>query len=206
MNGRSLKGAEAEERHALCTALVALVLDRGYPEVDVDALCHQAGVAPDAFRRNFTSLEECFTSAWQDLEDAYLARVESAYGQEQDWRDRFRIGALETFRLAEAHPAPARFLAVAALSAGELGRARQRALGSRIATLIDTAHDDLEQPQAVPAITSRWIVSIFFDRIYRRFASPSGPDLISQLPELMFLSVSALFGTEAGLAELNRMP
>jgi AcrR family transcriptional regulator len=206
VTGRSLKGADAEERQALCTALVALVLDRGYAEVDVDAVCRQAGVAPEAFRRHFTSLEECFASAWQDLEDAYLTRVESAYGQEQDWRDRFRAGALETFRLAEAHPVAARFLAVAALSAGELGRARQRALGSRIAALVDTVRDELGEPEAVPAITSRWIVSIFFDRIYRHFASADGPDLISQLPELMFLSVSVYFGTEAGLAELKRMP
>jgi len=202
LNSRAGEG----ERHSLCAALVDLVLDRGYPELDVAAVCREAGTAPGAFERHFASLEECFSAAWDELEGAYLRQVEAVYELEEDWRDKFRAGALETARLAEAHPRPARFLAVAALSAGELGRARQRALGSRIAALIDTAREQIPEPDGVSAMTSRWIVSIFFDRIYRRFASPGGPDLISQLPELMFLAISSYFGTEAGLAELDRMP
>jgi AcrR family transcriptional regulator len=206
VNGGSWERAGVGERHSLCVALVDLVLDHGYPALDAGAVCRQAGVAPAAFERYFASLDECFAAAWEELEGAYLERAASAYELEEDWRDKFRAGALETVRLAEAHPRPARFLAVAALSAGELGRAHQRALGSRIAALIDTAREQIPDSDAIPAITSRWIVSIFFDRIYRRFASPGGPDLVSQLPELMFLAISSYFGTEAGLAELDRMP
>jgi len=204
VSGRSAWGAGTNERQALCAALVELVVAHGYPEVDVAAVCRRAGVDSDRFERHFAGLEACFNAAWEGLEADFLARVEAAYRHEQDWRDRFRAGALETFRLAETYPVPARFLAVAALSAGELGRARQRALGMRIAALIDTARDQIDEPDGPPAITSRWITSMFFDRIYRRLASPGGPDLISQLPELMFLAVSAYYGTEAGLAELDR--
>jgi hypothetical protein len=45
-----------------------------------------------------------------------------------------------------------------------------------------------------------------FDRIYRRFVTDPGPDLGSQLPELMFLAVSSYFGTEAGMEELATPP
>jgi AcrR family transcriptional regulator len=195
------------ERYSLCAALVDLVIERGYPGLDAGAVCRHAGVAPGAFERHFDGLEECFALAWDELEGAYLARIAAVYEVEEDWRDKFRAGAMETARLVDAYPHPARFLAVAALSAGELGRARQRAFGSRIAALLDTAREQIPDPDAAPPeITSRWIVSIFFDRIYRRLTAPAGPDLVSQLPELMFLAISSYFGTEAGLAELDRLP
>lgn len=206
MSGRSEGEFGSGERHALCAALVNLVLDHGYPGLDAAAVGSRAGASPGAFERHFASLDECFVAAWDTLEGAYLAQVRTAYEQETNWRDKFRAGALETVQLAEANPRPTRFLTVAALTARELGPARQRALGSYIATLIDTAREEIAEPEAVPAATSRWIVSIFFDRIYRRFTSPGGPDLVSQLPELMFLAVSSYFGTEAGLAELDRLP
>jgi hypothetical protein len=76
----------------------------------------------------------------------------------------------------------------------------------RFAAMLDSARDELEDPGSVPAATGGWIVAIFFDRVYRRCTSAGGPDLPSQLPELMFLAISAYFGTEAGLEELAPPP
>lgn len=147
-----------------------------------------------------------FTATWDRLEADYFARLEAAYRRSEGWRERFRAGALETMRLAEEHPQAARFLAVEALAFGELGRRRQRALGVRLATLLDTAREELDDPAAVPEVTAQWILSIFFHRLHGRLSTAAGPDLLSQLPELMFLAVSAYFGTEAGLAELDLLP
>jgi hypothetical protein len=147
-----------------------------------------------------------FREAWGRLESAYFERMDAVAEPLTGWRDQFRAAATETARLAEAHPAEARFLAVDALAAGDLGRELQRAFASRIAALLDSAREELPDPDAVPAITGAWIAAMFFDRVYRRCATPDGPDLPSQLPELMFLAVSAYFGTEAGLEELISPP
>lgn len=147
-----------------------------------------------------------FAAAWERLEAVYFQRIAEVTEPFGEWRDRFRAAATETARLVEAHRAEARFLAVDALAAGELGRKHQRALAARIAALLDDARAELDDPAAVPETTSSWIVAIFFDRVYRRCTVPGAPDLPSQLPELMFLAISAYFGTATGLEELIPPP
>ena len=147
-----------------------------------------------------------FEAAWDHLEAAYFERLAIAMEGRDDWRDKLRAAASETVRLTEAYPQQARFLAVDSLAAGEPGQRRQQAFRSRLAELLDTARDQLDDPDAVPDAAAPWIAGVFFDRIYRRLATGDGLDLSSQLPELMFLAVSSYFGTEAGLEELLSPP
>jgi len=148
--------------------------------------------------------EPRFRETWEFLERAYFARLALATESMGGWRDRFHAAAQETARLVEAFPRAARFLIVDAIAAGQVGSECRGLLVSRLVASIDTARRELAEPDAVPEVTAGWIVAIFFDRIYRRLTSDSGPDLPSQLPELMFLAISAYFGTEAGLEELIR--
>jgi hypothetical protein len=147
-----------------------------------------------------------FLALWDRLEAAYLERLAAVSAPFSEWRDRLRAAANETARLVEAHPAEARFLAVDSLAGGELGQERQRRLGARLVALLDAARTELADPGSIPEATGPWIVAIFFDRVWRRCTSPDGPDLPSQMPELMFLAISAYFGTEAGFEELVPPP
>lgn len=147
-----------------------------------------------------------FIAVWDRLEAAYFARMLAVTEPFDDWRDKFRAAATETARLVEAHPAEARFFAVDSLAAGILGRKRHCALATRLAEQVDAVRGELEDPATIPTATAGWIVAIFFDRVYRRCLRRRGPDLPSQLPELMFLAISAYFGTEAGLEELVSPP
>jgi hypothetical protein len=147
-----------------------------------------------------------FAAAWKRLESAYFDRIAAVAAPYAGWRDRFRAGATETARLVEAHPAEARFLAVDALAAGELSRECRRAFAVRVVALLDSARQELAEPDSVPAATGSWIAAAFFNRVYQRCVKPDGPDLPSQLPELMFLAISAYFGIEAGLEELIPLP
>jgi AcrR family transcriptional regulator len=143
-----------------------------------------------------------FLAVWDRLEAAYFERMYEVAAPFEEWRDRFRAAATETVNLVEAYPAEARFMIVDVLFASGIGRERQRAFSARIVELIDSARAELEDPDAVPEATASWIAGVFFDRIYRRCGSAAGPDLHSQLPELLFLTISAYFGTEVGLREL----
>jgi hypothetical protein len=146
--------------------------------------------------------EPRFIAAWECLEKAYLVRIEAAAAPFEGWRDRFRAVATETARLVESHIEEARFLVVDAFRAGEIGSERQRRFGARLAAFVDSAREELPEPDLVPSITAHWIVAMFFDRIYRR-CSGTGRDLPSQLPELLFLAIGAYYGTDAGLRELT---
>lgn len=147
-----------------------------------------------------------FLALWERLETSYFDRIASVAAPLAGWRDRFRAAAFETARLVEEYPANAHFLAVDALAAGELGRDRQRSLVIRAAALLDTARDEIADPDSAPESTSSWVAAMFFDRIYRRCTNPDSPPLPSQLPELMFLATSAYFGIEVGLQELIPPP
>jgi hypothetical protein len=147
-----------------------------------------------------------FLALWERLETTYFDRIATVSAPQTGWRDCFRAAALETARLVEQYPANAHFLTVDALAAGELGRDRQRSLVIRAAALLDSARDEIADPDSVSESTSSWVAAMFFDRTYRRCINPDGPALPSQLPELMFLATSAYFGIEVGLEELIPPP
>jgi hypothetical protein len=148
--------------------------------------------------------EPRFRAAYEQLEAAYLDRICIVTEPFGEWRERFRAGATETVRLVEAFPREARFLAVDALAAGELGQRCHRDFAERLVELVETVRAELPDPGAVPSITGAWIVAMFFDRVYRSCTPSDGSDLSSELPELLFLAISAYFGTQAGLEELIR--
>ncbi len=164
---------------------------------------YRAAVDASGYRDEHAPL---FIAAWEELEAAYLARLQAGVDRRAEWRERLRAGAELTAELVEAHPREARFLAVEPLAVGPLGRARQRDLGIRLAALLDSVREELDSSRRVPPATAHWIVSIFFDRIYKRCATGAGPDLRSQLPQLLFLANTAYFGTEAGFTEFLRGP
>lgn len=143
-----------------------------------------------------------FIAAWERLETAYFDRLSEVCAAASEWRECFRAAAGETARLVEEYQPQTRFLVVDALRAGSLGRERQRALNRRLGQKIDAARTELLHPESIPSSTAPWVVAMFFDRIYRRCTVEDAPDLPSQVPELLFLGISAYFGTEAGLREL----
>jgi hypothetical protein len=149
---------------------------------------------------------EHFSAEWDRLEAEYLGCLAQACEGLSEWRERFRAAARMTVQLVEENPRQARFMTVCALEMGEPGRRRQQALAARLAACVDGAREQLDNPAGVPPATAPWVVGVFFDRVYRRFVNDPGPDLVSQLPELMFLAVSCYFGTEAGLEELTVPP
>jgi len=162
---------------------------------------------PDGYLRRLhehgyhASDAQAFAAAWDRLEARYLERLDEACDG-GEWRGRVRGAAGETLRLVEAAPDEAQFLVVDSLLAGEAGWRRQRELRSRLALRVDSAREELEEPDRVSPATAPWIVSTFFDRIYRYLTGRSQARLRTQLPELMFLATSAYFGTEEGLGEL----
>lgn len=143
-----------------------------------------------------------FIAAWERLESAYFDRISEVCTVASEWRECFRAAAGETAHLVEEYRPQTRFLVVDALRAGSLGHERQRALSRRLSQKLDAARAELLHPESIPSSTAPWVVGMFFDRIYRRCTIEDAADLPSQLPELLFLGISAYFGTEAGLREL----
>lgn len=184
-------------------AFIELVAERGYQQVELDEIDERAGLKPGSAGRLFPDRISYFHAGWDLLEAGLVRRLRSAYQPVSGWRNQLRAAADETAKLLERFPAQAHFLAVDALSVGDQGRERQQYLAARLAVYLDQARAESEDSSA-PAATSGWVMGLFFDRIYRCSASGREGSFAAELPELMFLAVSAYFGPEAGLAELEQ--
>lgn len=197
-------GTPADERGRVIAAFVELVAERGFQGADRTSVCERAGLGRRAFERHFPDRIACFVAAWSELEEGYMGRVLAAYERPRDWRDQLYAAAAETVQLVQAHPVQARFLVVEALSLGEPGRERQRLLMARLERLLDRVREQLDDPAAPPPATASWVLGVFFDRVFRGLSNGAGAGLPAQLPQLMFVAVSAFGGTAAGLAELRK--
>jgi AcrR family transcriptional regulator len=197
-------GVRPGDRERAVGAFVVLVAERGYQNVDLSEVSARAGLAPGSAERFYPDRLAYFDAGWDLLEDIYVARVVAAYRPYADWRDRLRVAARETAILLREYPKQAHYMAVDALSVGRKGRERQQDLATRLATFLDEARKELDDPGSAPATTSDWVVGIFYDRVYRYISSGREELFLRDLPELMFLAVSSYFGPEEGLAELDR--
>jgi hypothetical protein len=184
-------------------AFVELVAERGYQNVELSEVDERAGLVPGTAERHLPDRLSYFQAGWELLEAEFVRRLRAAYERKVGWRSQMRAAADETARLLERYPAQAHYLAVDALSVGEEGRARQQALATRLAVFLDEARAEFQHAPSAPAATSGWVMGLFFDRIYRCSATGREEAFARELPELMFLAVSAYFGPEAGLAELQ---
>jgi len=184
-------------------AFVELVAERGYQSVTPAEVDERAGLPEGSTGRLLGDPLSCFEAGWELLEAEFVRQVRIAYRPQAGWANQLRAALREAAGLLARFPAYGHFMAVDALAIGEPGRARQQALAARLAVFLDEARAESDQPGEAPAATSGWVIGILFDRIYRYSASGREDQLAADVPELMFLAVSAYFGPEAGLAELD---
>jgi AcrR family transcriptional regulator len=191
------------DRERAIGAFIVLVADRGYQNVELTEVSERAGLPPGTAEHFYPDRLTYFKAGWDLLENLYVERVVAAYRPYENWRDRLRAAARETARLLEAYPKHAHYMAVDALSVGKPGRDCQQDLAARLATFLNEARRDLEDPGSAPPTTSSWVVGLFFDRAYRYLSTGREKLFVDDLPELMFLAVSSYFGPDEGLAELE---
>jgi hypothetical protein len=199
-----MSAVSSPERSRAVLAFVELVAERGYQNVEAAEVDERAGLAAGSTGRLLGDPLSCFEAGWELLEAEFVRRVRDAYQPKSGWANQLRAALAETAALLSNYPAYAHFLAVDALAIGEPGRERQQALAARCAVFLDEARAESENPGEAPMATSGWVIGVLFDRIYRYSASGREEQLAADIPELMFLAVSAYFGPDAGLAELEQ--
>jgi hypothetical protein len=201
-----VSGSAPPERVRAALAFAELVAERGYQHVEMAEVDQRAGLAPGTTGRLIGDPLSCFDAGWEVLESAFIQRLREAYLPRSGWAEKLRAALGEAARLLERYPGYGHFLAVDAIAVGEPGRDRQYRLAERLARFFDQARAESELPDEAPAAASGWVMAILFDRFYRYSATGREGQLAADVPELMFFAVSAYFGPEAGLAELDKGP
>jgi AcrR family transcriptional regulator len=98
--------------------MVELVAEHGYNGVAVAALTKRARVSKRDFYKHFASKEECFLAAYDLIVSASLRGILAAGEDEEEWRERLRLGFLAFAGQVARSPETARLALVEVFAAG----------------------------------------------------------------------------------------
>jgi AcrR family transcriptional regulator len=190
----------------LSRALVDLCYERELAEITIADVCEKAGAEPAEFDARYDNVADCFTQAYEEMADEFIARVTSAFDAEQGWRNQLRAAAYATLLHLEEDPARAHFVVVAALNAGEKAQlVRERVF----ATLIDLVDRGRHEPGASPTVTRATAESLN-GAVFRhmRITIERGQEhrYAEVVPELMHAVVLQYLGPEQAEEELTIRP
>jgi AcrR family transcriptional regulator len=152
----SREEVQASQRARLLTAIVELVVERGYADTTITAIARKAGVSPNVFYEHFADREACFVAAYDAFTTTLFERMARMVPSSANWDD-FINGMLESyFGLLEEDPRAARAFLVEIEAAGPRARARRRAAYLTAAAFLHEQHDALRrQDPSIGALPQR---------------------------------------------------
>jgi AcrR family transcriptional regulator len=200
----------ASERERIEVATFELVLERGYVETTVEAVCERTGLSAETFARHFADLQSCVGAIYGEINDAFDCQVQAAYDAQAHWRTSLRAAAYAAADFFASHPREARFCTVAIMDAGELIAVRRDANLQRFVDLIDAGRSELPDPSAIGREAAESAIGAIFERLLRNVSRDAGGTGIRRagdfVPELMYLAVRPYVGHAEALKELSMPP
>jgi AcrR family transcriptional regulator len=194
------------ERARISRALVELVAERGSAELELGALLRHSGVGRDVFDRHFAGLQDCLERTWEEMTDAHVALVIDAAARESNWRDGLRAAAYAALRFHREDEVRARFFLIEALGTGEFAQARRDVMMGAFIDLIDSARQELEDPEAIPRSEAEAIIGAIYEATVSGMQEGGIERLPELVPQLMYIAVLPYQGAEVAQEELRRGP
>jgi len=202
----SLQPPPDAERRQLYSALVALCRKRGLGKVTSDQIARQAGLNPGVFDRHFADADDCFAQYLIDACLSFIQRAEAATEDVQNWTSRLRAVVNEIVSFLHADEDRAHMLLSEAPAAGPRGSlVRDEAL-AKLADLIDSGRDLMDDPAALTRITAEAISGALFNQMRLLQERGELEHAREFVPQLMYFLVLPYLGREAATQELSRPP
>lgn len=194
-------------RRRIAAAAFDIVLESGYGETTVEAVCERAEVSQVEFERHFADLQACVGGIYGEINDRFDRHVQAAYDSQPDWRSSLRAAAYAAADFFAAHPREVRFCTVAIMDAGEMVAARRDANLQRFVNLIDAGRAELPDPGSVGRGVAESTVGAIFERLLRDTRRGVGAgNARDVVPELMYLAVRPYLGHAEAMKEFSVPP
>jgi AcrR family transcriptional regulator len=200
--GPGVTSRMAVRRADYTEALVELAFDRGYDAVAVEEIAARAGGTRAEFEALFATKQDCAVAALEEAAASNLGAVRSAFEHEPTWPDSLRAAAYAHARWVAENPKRTRFGLLEMRWAGELPSAMRDELFGGFIELIDAGREVAPDPDSIPAYTAEGIVGSIAQVVVKNLGKP-GRDLVSLIPEMMYLAVRPYLGEEAARRELT---
>jgi AcrR family transcriptional regulator len=197
-------GQDLDGRARIEAAFVELVCERGYAEVDVEAVCERAGVGVEEFERHFADLEDCLCEYIQAGTMILLGRSAEAFGEWEleGWRNQLRAVAYAMLDFLQEDMARARIMTVEVLSAGDRAQLIRDQGMEALFEFIDLGRGELEDPDSHTRATAEAVGGAIFGQIRKEIETGGAESLTALLPKMMYMAVLPYLGPEIAQEEL----
>jgi AcrR family transcriptional regulator len=201
-----LSGATPDSRARIRSAVMDLVVERGFDGTTVEMVVERAGVERADFERDFGDgdLRQCCMAIYRENIDDFNQAVFGAAADGDRWRDRLRAAAYTAARYIDAHPVQTRFDMIQMLGAGDMAQAyRDRYLGE-IVNLIDEGREELPDPDSMSRDVAIGVFGSIYQFLLRELEGRREPVTAeSFVPQLMYIAVRPYLGHDAAREELT---
>jgi AcrR family transcriptional regulator len=199
----SSRRPDETERGRICAAMIALVAEHGYRATSLDEVLRRANVDRATFDRNFTGLEDCFSAAWDEVDEELRERMSAAFDSRLHWPDRLREALATGMEILAADERRAKLYVSEVLRVDDRMRDRQHLAMERLSVAIDLGREDPDSDQAPKGVADA-ISGAIWHRVHQLVQAGRASDLPEQVPRFMYLAVLPYRGSAAAQAEMNR--
>jgi AcrR family transcriptional regulator len=173
---------EAEEvarnqRGRLQGAMVEAVARHGFHDTTLRELVSLAGVSKSTFYEHFKSKQDCFLSTFEDIILEVGRRVDNAFDQPGDLREKLLAGVTTLLTvIAEEQPA-ASLVTVESLTLGQVAVPHRERASEHFEEMFQQGFDESPSPHRVSALTVRGIVAGIRNCAYHHLRESRGGEL-----------------------------
>lgn len=178
------------QRGRLQGAMVEAVYRHGYADTTLRELLALAGVSKAAFYQHFSDKQECFLSTFDEIVAEVSKRVEDAYRQPGDFREKLLAGLGAFMETVESEPAAAALATVESLSLGRAGVEHRERASLGFEAIVQQSFDHSPSPIRVSPVTVRAIVAGVRGVAYRRLRTGREDELPGLVEELVDWALS----------------
>jgi AcrR family transcriptional regulator len=191
------------QRERLLEAAVRVVAEKGYGATTVADLTREAGISRTTFYAMFEDKEGCFLAAYDNVVDALVKRVTTAYEAEEGWPRRARVGLATLLEALAEEPAIARLTVVDVGAAGHAAQRRYRGALQRLTPFFEEGRDFAPGGRNLPANTSRMAIGAVAGLISEELAEGRAGQLSDLLSDVLFATLVPYIGPAAAAREVG---
>lgn len=188
----------------IATAIVDLVVERGYAAATVEEAIERAGISRAEFDRRFTGKEDCVLKVYEAFIAHFENAVQDAFDAQPAWPASLRAAAYAASEWMAKHPNQMRFGAVEVLAAeSEMIRVRREEVAQFCMGLVDAGRAVAPDPDAVPDSAPVMVIGSILQLLTHRLEKDPEVDPVGVTPELMYQAVRPYLGEEIARRELS---
>jgi AcrR family transcriptional regulator len=190
------------QRGRLTAGIIATVAAQGYHDATITQIAAAAGVSRRTFYSYYSSKEECFLDAYDQIAAHLREAATEAAAPHAEWADQVAARLRSALLVFAANPDLVRFYLVEAPRAGDEIAARYRRGAARALTQLTAGRPDSvrKPPEAIEYAVIGGMAALIADRVQ----IGEGESLPELLPDLLELVLTPYLGREEAVRVARR--